>query len=99
MITQKMLDRYYRLAAREREINQKRRELRETLLAMLDFGDEVQPGRLEAVVRTYKYRQLTREHLIDVFGEEYYEELRAEVEPEQRVQLQVIEKQEKKKKK
>jgi hypothetical protein len=76
-ITQAILAEYEEL----KRLDQRRQQLRDELLSLLDDGAEIQPGPLRAEVQQDERKILLFAKLCAIGGEEWAEEVRERIEP------------------
>jgi hypothetical protein len=76
-ITQAMLAEFDEL----RRLDQRKQELRDELLSLLDAGAEIQPGPLSVEVQEYESKTLSFAKLCAIGGEEWAEDIRQRIEP------------------
>jgi hypothetical protein len=88
-ITQAMLKKYHALAEREKRSKAERQTLRGRLIERIFAGGPVERGPFRVHLRRFEVEALTLQTVIDALGEDYYEWLREQVEPDSRVTLPV----------
>ncbi len=88
-LTQEELRTYAELRARQARLADDIRARRAELIRRLAADAPIEPGAYHATLRSYSQRLLTKTRLAEILSEDEIEDLRARVEPTQRLELRV----------